>query len=132
MKIGDTIRDGETGATGRVVLIFADGAWAKRWVGCYRCDAVDPAVGGYSDFLGGYDRPVYLIEHADRSVALVREHAASAASGWDRSLPPPTFDHHQRRDLAPPPRARRRSGPRPKAPCATCGGSGAAPRDPAA
>ncbi len=120
MQIGDMIRDGDTGATGRIVAIFADGAWARRWPGCYRCDAVDPSIGGYTDFLGTYGARVYLIEHGDRSVALVRARDASATTGIHQALPPPSLD----RRAPAMPRPGRRTGRRSR--CTTCGGTGVA------
>ena len=124
MQVGDMIRDGGTGATGRIVAVFADGAWAKRWPSCYRCDAVDEAVGGFTEFLGGYDGRVFLIEHDDRSVALVREHAAERSTGIHRALPPPELLHRE----ATAPLARTgRMGRRPRPRCESCGGSGKAP-----
>lgn len=119
MRMGDHIRDSESGGTGRVVAIFSGGAWAKRWAECFRCDAVDKAVYGYSQTLGNYDDNVYLVEFGDRSVGLVRERCASISNGSD--LPAPSV-RAEKPVIEEAPRGRRREGRRPK--CIACGGEG--------
>lgn len=80
---------------GKVVAVFADGAWARDHLACWACDGQEP-MRGYDDEMPLEDGRIFMVQMGDRSRAMVAESDADAATAlqWEaaKAMPMPAWE----------------------------------------